>query len=187
MAPRLPLAIKLTRRAVARRDLFCELVHKAVRPSQADADFVFHAFAFKADEDRFARGLMDRHPPGPEQAVLADFVAEGHFARHLRRMRTLYAERQKALLDAAARHWGERITLAPEPAGMHLLGRLPRGVDDVRLSAAAERLGVEVPPLSRYAIRRLKTGGLVFGYAAYEPKSIEDAARRLAGALGGGA
>jgi GntR family transcriptional regulator/MocR family aminotransferase len=134
-----------------------------------------------------ARGLMDRHPPGPEQAVLADFVAEGHFARHLRRMRTLYAERQQALLDAAARHWGDRIALAPEPAGMHLLGRLPKGVDDVRLSAAAERLGVEAPPLSRYAIRRLPRGGLVLGYAAYEPKAIEDAARRLAGALGGGA
>ncbi|AUX41642.1 uncharacterized protein SOCE26_030640 [Sorangium cellulosum] len=59
MAPRLPLSVKLTRRAVAQRDLFCELVQKAVRPCQADAAFAFHAFAFKADEDGFARELMD--------------------------------------------------------------------------------------------------------------------------------
>ncbi|WP_438016836.1 hypothetical protein WMF18_39570 [Sorangium sp. So ce315] len=80
MAPRLPLAIKLTRRAVARRDLFCELVHKAVRPSQADADFAFHAFAFKADEDRFARGLMDRRTElwlfrSNQRAYCGDFLA----------------------------------------------------------------------------------------------------------------
>jgi GntR family transcriptional regulator/MocR family aminotransferase len=65
---------------------------------------------------------------------------------------------------------------------MHLLGRLPKGVDDVRLSAAADRLGVEAPPLSRYAVRKLGSGGLVLGYAAYEPKAIEAAAERLAAA-----
>ncbi|KYG07350.1 hypothetical protein [Sorangium sp. So ce542] len=80
MAPRLPLSIKLTRRAVARRDLFCELVQKAVRPCQADAAFAFHAFAFKADEDGFARELMDRRTElwlfrSNQRASCGDFLA----------------------------------------------------------------------------------------------------------------
>jgi GntR family transcriptional regulator/MocR family aminotransferase len=116
--------------------------------------------------------------------MLADFLAEGHFTRHLRRMRTLYAERQQALLAAARRHWGDQILLSPEPAGMHLLGRLPKGVDDVELSRAAERNGVEAPPLSRYALRRVRAGGLVLGYAAYDAKTIDAAAARLGTALG---
>ncbi|WP_437541228.1 hypothetical protein WMF39_26650 [Sorangium sp. So ce1504] len=80
MAPRLPLSIKLTRRAVARRDLFCELVKRAVRPSQADAAFAFHAFAFKADEDEFARELMRRRTElwlfrSNQRASCGDFLA----------------------------------------------------------------------------------------------------------------
>jgi GntR family transcriptional regulator/MocR family aminotransferase len=52
-----------------------------------------------------ARALSDRHPPGPSQALVAEFLAEGHFARHIRRMRTLYAERQAALVSATRREW----------------------------------------------------------------------------------
>ncbi|WP_437961153.1 hypothetical protein WME76_16995 [Sorangium sp. So ce119] len=75
MAPRLPLSIKLTRRAVARRDRLCEFVQKAVRPCQADA-----AFAFKTNEDDFARGLMDRRTElwlfrSNQRAYCGDFLA----------------------------------------------------------------------------------------------------------------
>lgn len=59
-----------------------------------------------------ARTIVDRHAPTVEQAALADFIIEGHFARHIRRMRALYAERQ-ALLVEAARHGGEQLALAP--------------------------------------------------------------------------
>src|SRR3954465_6294787 len=67
-----------------------------------------------------ARALADRHPPSIEQAALADFITEGHFARHIRRTRALYAERQAALLAAADRELAGLIELHPAEAGMHL-------------------------------------------------------------------
>jgi hypothetical protein len=80
MALRLPLSIKLTRRAVARRDLFCELVQKTARPSQAEAAFAFHAFAFKADEHEFALELLSRRTElwlfrANQRAFCGDFLA----------------------------------------------------------------------------------------------------------------
>ena len=56
-----------------------------------------------------ARAVIDRHPSALEQAVLADFIVEGHFARHVRRMRALYAERQDILLELVAQRLGEWI------------------------------------------------------------------------------
>lgn len=80
MPLRLPLSVKLTRRAVARRDLFCELVLRAVRPPPADAAFAVHAYAFKADEGDFARELLERCSRlwlfrSNQRAFCGDFVA----------------------------------------------------------------------------------------------------------------
>ncbi|AKT41321.1 hypothetical protein [Chondromyces crocatus] len=80
MALRLPLSIKLTRRVVARRDLFCEFVQKTTNPSQADAAFAFHAFAFKADEHEFARAFLSQRTEfwlfrANQRAFCGDFLA----------------------------------------------------------------------------------------------------------------
>jgi len=80
MALHLPLSIKLTRRVVSRRDLFCELVQKTIQPSQANAAFAFHAFAFKADEDDFARELLGKRTElwlfrSNQRAFCGDFLA----------------------------------------------------------------------------------------------------------------
>jgi GntR family transcriptional regulator / MocR family aminotransferase len=97
-----------------------------------------------------ARALVDRHPPALDQLVLADFMAEGHFGRHLRRTRALYAERQATLVEEAGRHLDGRLEVAPAEAGMHLVGWLPAGHDDRHASARAAALGLDVQPLSRY-------------------------------------
>ena len=73
-----------------------------------------------------ARALADRHSPSVTQAALADFIDGGHFARHVRRTRALYAERQAALVHAARRTLGGLLEVAPAEAGMHLMGWLPR-------------------------------------------------------------
>src|SRR5207245_851758 len=73
-----------------------------------------------------ARALIDRHSPSLDQATLADFINEGHFARHIRRMRTLYEERQAILVAAARRELEGLIEVAPADAGMHLVGWLPK-------------------------------------------------------------
>src|SRR5262249_40139125 len=79
---------------------------------------------------------------GPRAAVavqqaLADFIAEGHFAAHVRRMRALYAARQGRLVRAARRHLARLAVVEPRDAGMYLIGELPAGSDDVAASAAA--------------------------------------------------
>ncbi|MEW6637338.1 MAG: PLP-dependent aminotransferase family protein [Actinomycetota bacterium] len=126
-----------------------------------------------------ARELTDRHPPGPDQAVLAEFIAGGHFERHLRRMRKLYADRQKALVEAADRHLAGRLEVRPAGAGMHLVGRLPEGTDDREVSRRAAALGVETSPVSAFASGACRTPGLVLGYAAFETAEIEEAAKKL--------
>ncbi len=129
-----------------------------------------------------ARAIADRQPPGFEQAVLADFIAQGHFARHVRRMRGLYEERRDALL-AAARESLDGVTFGDTDAGMLALAWLPEGVSDVAVSRRALAAGVEAPALSPYGIRPLRRGGLLLGYAGYPPEALRSAVRLLASAL----
>jgi len=135
--------------------------------------------------EAFARGraILDRQPPGPEQDALASLLEDGGYARHLRRMRTLYGSRRQALLTAAATHLNSTLELQPAETGMHLLGLLPGGVDDRKAAAAALAHGVESPPLSGYALTRPRRGGLVLGYAGYDEAAIEGAACALGEAL----
>lgn len=136
------------------------------------------------DAFQAARAAADRHSPSVDQAVLADFISEGHYARHVRRMRALYTERREALLTGLAELAGDRLEVGPSAdAGMHLVGWLAQGEDDRAISARAAELGVEAPPLSRYATSRLSRGGLMLGYAAYRPEAIRAGVERLAAVL----
>lgn len=130
-----------------------------------------------------ARALVDRHSPSLDQAILADFINEGHFSRHLRRMRALYAERQQVLVEAAERDLHGLLEVAPAAAGMHLVGWLPERISDKAASAKAARYGVEGSPLSAYSTNLLPRGGLVLGYTAVNAREIKDGVRRLAQAL----
>src|SRR4051794_101382 len=115
-----------------------------------------------------ARSLSDRQPPALEQVVVARFIEQGHFMRHVRRMRQLYAERQEYLIELGRRELAGLLELAPGEAGMHLVGWLPRGTDDRAASRSALANGVEVRPLSAYAYGQntgtLDRPGLVLGY-----------------------
>jgi GntR family transcriptional regulator/MocR family aminotransferase len=133
-----------------------------------------------------ARMLVNRHSPSLEQAALTDFIVEGHFMRHIRRMRGLYAERQAALVDAAARELAGLIEVAPREAGLHLVGWLPAGADDRAASRAAAAHGVEAPPLTPFSVRPAPRPGLLLGYAAVNEAEIRVGAQRLALALGAG-
>ena len=129
-----------------------------------------------------ARLASDLHTPVPEQAVLAEFLAGGHFARHIRRTRDLYRQRQKNLLELAPAMTGGLLDVRPAPAGMRLLGLLPHGVDARAVSWAAAERGVLVTPLSRSAPASMMDGreGLLLGYAAYDREATREALRVLA-------
>jgi GntR family transcriptional regulator / MocR family aminotransferase len=130
-----------------------------------------------------ARALADRHPPGPSQALVAEFLMEGHFARHVRRMRTLYAERQAALVSAARREWDGLLEVSPADAGMHLVAWLAKGANDRGVSNRAAAAGVSAPPLSAYCHSVVARPALLLGYAAINARKIQEGARRLTGAM----
>jgi GntR family transcriptional regulator/MocR family aminotransferase len=130
-----------------------------------------------------ARALVDRHSPSLDQAMLADFIDEGHFTRHIRKMRSLYAERQHVLVEAAQKYLPGLLEVAPAAAGMHLVGWLPSKISDRAASEKAASCGVEAAPLSAYSANLLQRGGLVLGYAAVNAQQIKTGVRRLAQAL----
>ena len=117
------------------------------------------------------------------QPVLADFMRQGHYAVHIRRMRRLYTRRQLALREAIARHAGDVLTTAPEPAGMHLICTLRSGMNDREASKRAADIGLLAPALSDYFAGRPFRQGLVLGYAGFDEAVIDNSIRKLAQAL----
>ena len=131
-----------------------------------------------------ARALIGWCSPVIDQSIVADFIGEGHFARHIRRMRALYAERQRAVVAAARRELAGLLEVGAAAAGMHLTGWLPEGVDDAAASRAAVAGGVQTQPLSAFALERhYRRGGLLLGYAAYNEREIREGVRKLGAIL----
>jgi GntR family transcriptional regulator/MocR family aminotransferase len=131
-----------------------------------------------------ARALCDGHPPTVAQAVLAEFLTEGHFARHLRGMRHLYAERQEVLVRAASRDLTGLLEVPSCDGGMHLIGWLDEGIDDRAVARRVEAGGIVTMPLSSLASRPLTRGGLLLGYTALDARTIREGVKRLAEILG---
>jgi GntR family transcriptional regulator/MocR family aminotransferase len=127
-----------------------------------------------------ARRFIDIHPPLLEQGVLTAFISEGHFGRHLRRMRNLYAERRAALLAAMAEL---PLTIDAAETGMHCIGWLPAGMNDQSVARRAALHEVDVTPLSKFSIAPMTRQGLLLGYAGVDEQAIWAGARRLAIAL----
>ncbi|WP_437814441.1 PLP-dependent aminotransferase family protein [Sorangium sp. So ce1078] len=130
-----------------------------------------------------AKALADVSSPSLEQAILAEFMAEGHFARHVRRMRVLYERRQAALVAAAERELSGLLEVRPAPAGMHLLGWLPAGRADGAAAESAAANGVRCVALSELRVRSAGRGALLLGYAAVPEDEIAEGVRRLRTAL----
>jgi GntR family transcriptional regulator/MocR family aminotransferase len=129
---------------------------------------------------RIARAVSGGHSPTIDQSVLADFIGEGHYVRHVRRVRALCAERQQALLAAAERELRGAIELAPDAAGLHVVGWLPPRASDRAAATAARANGVDVMPLSRYSAVRPRRGALLLGYAAFDDRAIRSGVQALA-------
>jgi len=121
--------------------------------------------------------------PTVEQAVLADFIREGHFARHIRRMRTRY-QRLRRLLETSVQHViGDALQITGADVGLHVIGRLPAGSADSQISRAAQLAGITVPPVSAYCIGASPTCGLVLGYGHLSETEIVRGVERLATAI----
>jgi len=132
--------------------------------------------------DRFAavREAMDIFPPTLHPAVLADFIGEGHFARHLRRTSLLYRERRRVLVESL-RALGPRWRIAGAEAGLHLVALGDRADRPIALRAARE--GLWAMPLSSCYLGRARRHGLVLGYGGVDAAEIPAAVARLASVL----
>ncbi|MGX0622457.1 GntR family transcriptional regulator / MocR family aminotransferase [Cupriavidus metallidurans] len=131
----------------------------------------------------FATGLSELYREGQlvQQAVLADFIEEGHYATHIRRMRQRYAQRQALLREAIANRFGADWPTSTHEAGLHMVMHLPRGADDLGISMAARTQGLSARPLSRYYSEGAATQqGLLLGYACVPEAEIGPAFRKLA-------
>src|SRR5207247_1269993 len=100
--------------------------------------------------DAFAglRGALDIFSPVLYQLVLTDFLQEGHFARHLRRMRAVYLSRRNALVESLRERVGAPLELYNADAGLHLSAFLPKTVDDREVVSRAAQRGIAATALS---------------------------------------
>lgn len=130
-----------------------------------------------------AESVSTHHPPLIDQAILSDFISEGHFARHVRRMRELYAERLEVLLESTNEHLSRVLEIPPVEAGLRTVAWLKPGVSAEKAARAAAAHDVDVLPLGRYAYGRSKPNGLVLGFAAIDAREIRRGVERLARAL----
>jgi GntR family transcriptional regulator/MocR family aminotransferase len=130
-----------------------------------------------------AKSVTSRHAQLMDQAVLCDFITEGHFGRHLRRMRGVYAERLSVLLGSARERLAGLLEISGVEAGLQTVGWLRDGITgEVAARAAAER-NVDVIPLSRYTRGRIMREGLQLGFAAMDSRELQRGVEQLALAL----
>jgi GntR family transcriptional regulator/MocR family aminotransferase len=126
-----------------------------------------------------ALSLTNRHAPLLEQAILCDFIIEGHFWRHLRRMREVYARRLSVLLECAQQHFSGALEISGVEAGLQIAGWLHGGLNAESVATAAAMRGVEVTALSRYRQGTAVREGLQLGFAAVDSTEIRRGVRDL--------
>ena len=117
------------------------------------------------------------------QGILADFMGEGHFARHVRRMRTLYGTRMAALERGVTELAPDVLELRPAEGGLNRLGMLPEGLDDTEVARECSRLNVVVTPLTAYSASAPPRGGLVMGFGGVDEAEIRTGVERIAGVV----
>jgi GntR family transcriptional regulator/MocR family aminotransferase len=125
------------------------------------------------------RQAIDLSPSHLYQAVLNDFMREGHFARHIRRMRILYGERRTAFVEAIGREFGSALEVLGAQAGMHLVVPLPKGFRDREIAASGARKGLWLWPLSPSYIGKAARQGLILGFGNTRPAEMPQSVHQL--------
>jgi GntR family transcriptional regulator/MocR family aminotransferase len=132
---------------------------------------------------RRASRLLTSGQPMLEQKVVAAFIHKGHFARHIRRMRILYAERRQVLATALDKEFGARVAVEMAAGGMHLLARFTNAADDTVLVKRAVAAGLAPSALSSLAMARDCGQGLLLGFTNVATAEAHSLVSRLATAI----
>jgi GntR family transcriptional regulator / MocR family aminotransferase len=125
----------------------------------------------------------DSHTDPVTQAALANFIADGHLARHIRRMRPIYSQRRRAFEKGAQEHWAGYMQVRPGNAGLHLSTQIVNASMARAITECAARLLPGALPLSAYSTGSLKQNGLCIGYGGVEVDQIASAVRALGVAM----
>ncbi|MFC5864413.1 PLP-dependent aminotransferase family protein [Acidicapsa dinghuensis] len=139
-------------------------------PSLVDC---FLAFRYQTD---FRNSHVD-------QAILCEFIVQGHFARHMRRMRELYGSRLAAMIDGGKQHLSGLLDISNVQAGLYTIGFLTNGMTSRQAEKAAAVQGIEALGVDRYTFKHPDPKGVVLGFAAYPEPAIRKALIQLAKAF----
>ena len=125
------------------------------------------------------RVAMDIFPPYLHQEAITDFMREGHFARHIRRMRLLYSERRTALVESIREQFGSRLEIHGSQAGMHLAVTLPKGLSDREIATRAARKGLWLWPLSPSYLGAVPRQGFILGFGNTAAEDMSHAVAQM--------
>ena len=130
-----------------------------------------------------AKWLSDRHLPLLEQRVLAEFIAAGHLESHIRKMRSIYDRRRQALVQALKSHFGDRVLILGEKAGIHVMVRLDTHLRDAEIIERATKVGVGMMSAQPHYLNPNRSGEFIFGYGELTELQIQAGIDRLAQVL----
>jgi GntR family transcriptional regulator/MocR family aminotransferase len=126
-----------------------------------------------------AKALADGYCCTLTQETLASLIAEGHLARHVRKLQQIYAGRRRVLLEGLRTICADWLDPIPSAAGLHIAAWTKTRVDDAELVAEARKLGVHVHAIGAHCARRPPRRGLLFGYGAIEEDAIAEGLTRV--------
>ncbi|HZD11271.1 MAG TPA: PLP-dependent aminotransferase family protein, partial [Candidatus Binatia bacterium] len=130
-----------------------------------------------------AKAVVDRGAPTLTQAAVADFIDEGHFERHLRRLRKEYGHHREILDEALQKYLGEEVSFAAEPAGLHIMLYLDEEIAEDEVVVEAARDGVRVYGGSSYHLQESAPPSILLGFSGLGESQIAEGVRRLSNAL----
>lgn len=129
-----------------------------------------------------AKRIIDRAAPTLTQAAVTDFISEGHFERHLRRLRQAYGQRRQLLVTALKKNLGY-LSFVDDPAGLHIMLYLPPHFNEKEVVHLAATAGVVVYPGTPYHLQKSAPPSILLGFSGLEPAEIEEGVARLTIAL----
>ena len=119
-----------------------------------------------------ARTVVGRYSPILDQVLVARFMQQGHFARHVRKMRKLYTQRQECLIENVRNHLSDYLDPRETDTGMEIIAKLSPGLSACRLAQAAAKQGLEIMPLSKLAREVEIDDQIALGFSAFSPEQI---------------
>lgn len=132
-----------------------------------------------------AKWLVDRHSSLLQQQVLADFIREGFLERHIRKMRAVYQEKRKLVLELLNGLFEDTVTIYGDNAGINVLVRFNTSMSDIEIVERARQLGVGIAPTQHFYIGDAPTGEYLLNYGGLSDSEVIEGLTRLHAVIGG--